>query len=154
MDIILHPIGFVRSPRTDRSDDYWGSVESRIEIDERFPTDALLGLEEFSHLEVIFQFHGVDPNDVVTGARHPRDNPTWPRVGIFAQRGSRRPNRLGLSRCALLGVKGRVVHVRGLDAVDGSPVLDLKPYLMAFNINEKTREPAWVDEFMRHYYID
>lgn len=154
MTIDLAPIGTVRSPRNDRRDDFWGSVESTIEIDERFPLDALLGLDAFSHLEVVFFFHGIREDEIETSARHPRGNPAWPRVGIFAQRGSKRPNRLGISRCALVGIEGRTLRVKGLDAIDGTPVLDIKPYMRAFTPPGDTREPAWVAELMKEYYAE
>ena len=86
------------------------------------------------------------------GARHPRGNPDWPRVGIFAQRGKDRPNRLGVSRCELLAVDGTAVRVRGLDAVDGTPVLDLKPWMAEFGPRGDMRQPAWASELMRGYW--
>ena len=75
-----------------------------------------------------------------------------PAVGIFAQRARNRPNRLGVSVCELVGVDGRNVHVRGLDAIDGTPVLDLKPVLTAMRPPGEVTEPAWVDEIMQHYW--
>jgi tRNA-Thr(GGU) m(6)t(6)A37 methyltransferase TsaA len=149
----LVPIGRVHSARSDLSDDYWGDVTSVIRLDgQRFTPEALLGLDAFSHLEVVFHFHRVAPEKVHTGARHPRGNPEWPRAGIFAQRAKNRPNRIGVSRCRLLKVDGLDVHVRGLDAVDGTPVLDIKPYLTQFGPREDVVQPAWVDDLMRDYY--
>ncbi|MDT0347467.1 TrmO family methyltransferase domain-containing protein [Streptomyces litchfieldiae] len=92
------------------------------------------------------------PGRVHTGARHPRGNADWPLVGIFAQRGKDRPNRLGVSRCWLLGVEGLDVRVRGLDAVHGTPVLDLKPYMAEFGPQGEVRQPDWATELMRAYY--
>ncbi|MGV9452935.1 SAM-dependent methyltransferase [Streptomyces sp. NPDC003635] len=149
----LVPIGRVHTDRADLSDDYWGDVTSVIRLDaQRFTPEALLGLDAFSHLEVVFHFHRVAPERIHTGARHPRGNPDWPRAGIFAQRAKNRPNRIGVSRCKLLKVDGLGVHVRGLDAVDGTPVLDLKPHLTQFGPREAVVQPAWVDELMRDYY--
>jgi tRNA (adenine37-N6)-methyltransferase len=111
------------------------------------------GLEAFSHLVVVFQFHLVDPASVQSGARHPRGNPDWPEVGMFAQRAKMRPNRLGVSTCALLGVEGLDLQVCGLDAVDGSPVLDVKPFMREFEPPDSAvRQPAWATELMRGYY--
>lgn len=147
------PIGFVHSERRELTDDDWGEVRSVIRLDAgRFTPEALLGLDTFSHAEVVFRFHRVPPHKVQTGARHPRGNPDWPLTGIFAQRGKNRPNRLGVSRCRLLKVDGLDVHVTGLDAVDGTPVLDLKPWLREFGPREEAVQPAWADEVMRHYY--
>jgi tRNA (Thr-GGU) A37 N-methylase len=96
--------------------------------------------------------HQVDPAKVETGARHPRERKDWPLVGIFAQRGKARPNRIGVSRCRLLGVDGLDVHVEGLDAIDGTPVLDVKPWMDEFAPRGRTRQPDWSRELMRDYY--
>lgn len=148
------PIAVVHSPRTDRLDDHWGSIDSTIELDERFSPQALDGIEAFSHIEVVFVFHGIREDDIETTSRRPRNNPSWPEVGIFAQRGARRPNRIGVSRCSLLGRNGRTLHVRGLDAIDGTPVVDIKPYIREFGVDGKTRQPQWADEIMRDYYAE
>ncbi len=148
----LSPIGTVRGGRTEPVDDDWGPVEATIELDARFPPDALAGLDGFSHLDVVYVFHLVDPAEVTTGARHPRGRTDWPKVGIFAQRAKTRPNRIGVCTCELLGVDGLRVRVRGLDAIDGTPVLDLKPYLEEFAPRGPVREPAWVRELMAGYW--
>ncbi len=151
--IPLRSIAHVRGGRSEVEDDAWASVESRIELDTtRFGPDALKGLEAFSHLVVIFHFHRADDCRTVTGARHPRNNPAWPEVGIFAQRGKDRPNHLGLSTCEILRVEGTTIHVRGLDAVDGTPVLDLKPVMKGFEPRGEIREPAWATELMSGYW--
>ncbi|HVA06590.1 MAG TPA: SAM-dependent methyltransferase [Acidimicrobiales bacterium] len=150
--IPLEPIGVVVGGRSEPKDDDWGAVDAVIRLDdERFGSDSLAGLEEFSHLCVVFQFHLVVESDVVLGARHPRGNPDWPRVGMFAQRAKMRPNRLGVSNCRLLAVDGMDLHVRGLDAVDGTPVLDVKPFMKEFE-PVGTHQPAWATELMRGYY--
>lgn len=91
-------------------------------------------------------------SEVVPGSRHPRGNPNWPRVGIFAQRGKDRPNRLGVTVCRLLAIEGTVLKVKGLDAIDGTPVLDIKPYMQGFAPREAVREPSWAAELMRDYW--
>jgi tRNA-Thr(GGU) m(6)t(6)A37 methyltransferase TsaA len=121
-------IGHVASSRREPVDDDWGVVESTIELESPFDASALRGLAEFSHIEVVYVFHLVDPASITSGARCPRDNTDWPVVGIFAQRAKARPNRLGVSICELLGSDGTTLRVRGLDAVDGTPVLDIKPW--------------------------
>ncbi|MHB9854594.1 SAM-dependent methyltransferase [Streptomyces krungchingensis] len=149
----LVPIAHVRNERRELVDDHWGKVTSVIRLDaERFTADALLSLDSFSHLEVVFHFHRVPPAKVQEGARHPRNNPQWPLAGIFAQRGKNRPNRIGVSRCRLVKTDGLDLHVVGLDAVDGTPVLDIKPYLRQFGPREEVVQPEWVDELMRDYY--
>jgi tRNA-Thr(GGU) m(6)t(6)A37 methyltransferase TsaA len=148
----MTPIGRVRTHRSTTRDDFWGDVTSTIEIDARFPLEALAGLADFSHLEVVYRFHAVPLDRVETGARHPRGRADWPLVGIFAQRGKMRPNRIGVSRCNLLGVEGRVLTVQRLDAIDGTPVLDIKPYMREFGPIGEVRQPAWATELMREYY--
>ncbi len=136
-----------------RSDDDWGSVESVIGVDgDRFGPDALAGLDAFSHVDVIFLFDRFDESDVTLGARHPRGNEAWPRVGIFAQRASSRPNRLGLTTCEVLGVDGLELRVRGLDAIHGTPVLDIKPHMREFQPRTAVIQPPWVSELMAHYW--
>ncbi|MFI1564788.1 SAM-dependent methyltransferase [Streptomyces sp. NPDC020490] len=147
------PVAHVHSERRELTDDHWGDVPAVIRLDERrFTPEALLSLDSFSHLEVVFHFHRVPPEKVQTSARHPRNNPDWPLAGIFAQRGKNRPNRIGVSRCRLVKVDGLDVHVVGLDAVDGTPVLDIKPYLRQFGPREEVVQPEWVDDLMRDYY--
>jgi tRNA (adenine37-N6)-methyltransferase len=152
--IEMEPIGWVRSPRAEARDDYWGAVTSTIELDDRFAAEALAGLADFSHIEVVYQFHGVLPERVETSARHPRNRPDWPLVGIFAQRGKARPNRIGLSRCNLVRVEGRVVTVQRLDAIDGTPVLDIKPYMVEFGPIGPVTQPSWATELMKNYFDD
>lgn len=150
---MLVPIGRVVGGRDEVRDDDWGAERAAIVLDgARFGDDALLGLDAFSHLEVVYLFDRADPAGVETGARHPRGNPDWPRVGIFAQRAKDRPNRLGVSRCRLLGVDGLRVAVAGLDAVDGTPVLDIKPYMNEFAPQEPAHQPAWASELMAGYW--
>ncbi|MBY8881208.1 SAM-dependent methyltransferase [Actinacidiphila acidipaludis] len=152
-DVVLRPVARVVGGRADVVDDDWGPVLAVIRLDgERFAPEALFGLEEFSHLEVVFHFDRVTPEKVESGARHPRGNTDWPLVGIFAQRGKNRPNRLGVSRCRLVKVDGLDLHVAGLDAVDGTPVLDIKPYMAEFGPIGEVRQPAWSTEIMRAYY--
>jgi tRNA (adenine37-N6)-methyltransferase len=152
-DYTLTPIGTVVGGRADAVDDDWAAERAVIRLDAgRYTPEALAGLADFSHLEVVFLFHLVDAANVQTAARHPRNNRDWPLVGIFAQRGKNRPNRLGVSRCAIEKVEGLDVHVSGLDAIDGTPVLDIKPYMAEFAPAGETRQPEWATELMRHYY--
>ncbi|MEU3748403.1 MULTISPECIES: SAM-dependent methyltransferase [Streptomyces] len=151
--VVSYPVGHVVGGRQEVRDDEWGDVESVVRLDaEAFGPEALAGLDAFSHLEVVYHFDRVQPEAVQTGARHPRGNTEWPLVGIFAQRGKNRPNRLGVSRCRLIRTDGLDLHVQGLDAVDGTPVLDIKPYMAEFGPQGATTQPEWADEIMRHYY--
>ena len=144
------PVAFVHSTRTEPVDDGWDLVTSTIELTEGYGPEALLGLDGFSHLEVVYHLHLAD--EPVTLARHPRGNPDWPLTGIFAQRAKDRPNRLGVSTCELLAVSGTTLTVRGLDAIDGTPVLDVKPVMRGFLPRGDIREPQWARALMADYW--
>ncbi len=152
MSFVVEPIGFLDGGRPDTEDDNWGLVEATIVIDDRFDTDVLAGIDEFSHLDVVFLFHRVDEGAIHLKARHPRGRSDWPAVGIFAQRAKARPNRLGVTTCELVDVDGRNVRVRGLDAIDGTPVLDIKPCMTEFLPRTPVKQPAWSRELMQGYW--
>lgn len=147
------PIGHVVGGRLEPEKDHWGDVEARIVVrDDLFGPDALAGLDQLSHVEIVFHFHRHADEPVERGARHPRNRADWPQVGIFAQRGRMRVNRIGVSICELIGVDGMALHVRGLDAVDGTPVLDIKPWWTGYATRGEVREPDWAREIMRNYW--
>jgi len=149
----LIPIGVVRSPVKSAVDDVWGGVTSTIELDASvLGLDAAAGLDQFSHIDVVFHFHLVPADDVETGARHPRNRADWPLAGILAQRAKRRINRLGVSTCRLIGVDGLRLTVLDLDAIDGTPVIDVKPYMTEFGPKGEVRQPAWSRELMSAYF--
>ena len=152
--ITLQPIGIVRNSRQDAVDDYWGGIISEITLTEPLGAESLEGIEEFSHAEIIFYFHQMDDSKIVTGARHPRNNSQWPKVGILAQRGRNRPNRLGLSVVKVIKRQGNKLYVEGLDAIDGTPVLDIKPVMKEFLPREKIEQPEWSVELMKDYWAD
>ncbi len=150
--IRISPIAYVRNLRREVEDDFWGGVVSEIVMDPAFGEASIRGLEEFSHADVTFHFNAVPDEKIVTGARHPRGNRKWPEVGIFAQRAKNRPNRLGLATVRILGRDGPVLRVRDLDAIDGTPVVDIKPVLREFLPMGGVTEPAWATELMRDYW--
>jgi tRNA-Thr(GGU) m(6)t(6)A37 methyltransferase TsaA len=153
MKITLQPIGFVNQGRSEPIDDNWDAEISRIRLDgEQIGADAVLGLDQFSHIEVVYWFHHESAEAVHTGARRPRGNPDWPAVGILAQRAKNRPNRLGVTTCRLLKVDGLELTVSGLDAIEGSPILDIKPYMSGFAPRGEVREPAWAKALMQGYW--
>lgn len=146
------PIGYVRTGRTEVRDDFWGGTTSVIELVDGFEEDSLFGIEEYSHVEILFVMDRVPSEKIVSGARHPRNNPSWPKVGIFAQRAKNRPNRIGSTVVSLVGRKGRRLYVTELDAIAGTPVLDIKPVLREFLPRTQVRQPQWATELMKEYW--
>ncbi len=151
--ITVVPIGVVRSPITEPIDDVWGGFVSRIELDSaQFSPECLAGLSEYSHVEILFHFDRIAPEEIIYGARHPRNRTDWPKVGVFAQRAKKRPNRIGATVCRLVSVNGLTLEVEGLDAIEGTPVLDIKPYMPEFGPKGQVRQPAWSKELMIGYW--
>jgi tRNA (adenine37-N6)-methyltransferase len=147
----VRAIGWVRGGRAVPEDDDWDAVRSRVEFDPAvLDDDATDGLAEFSHVEVVFL--QVDEETVCTGSRHPRGRTDWPRVGILAQRAKDRPNRLGTTVCRVLEVGPRFIEIAALDAIDGTPVLDVKPFMAGFGPRGQVREPQWATELMEGYW--
>ncbi|MCX6315837.1 MAG: SAM-dependent methyltransferase [Bacteroidetes bacterium] len=151
MDITLQPLAFVTNNRKDITDDYWGRVISEIQLADHIPTAALEGIEAFSHLEIIFHFNQAEKKDMVFSG-HPRGNPAWPVTGIFAMRKKDRPNALGLTVVELIKREGNKLWVRNLDAIDGTPVLDIKPVMKEFLPAGEIRQPDWSSELMQQYW--
>ncbi len=144
--VALTPIGVVRSPVRRPRPYGWERVEARIVLRPDL-APALLGLEGFSHIYVLFFMHQVPPKE--RGSRlqlHPQGREDLPLQGVLATRSQLRPNPIGLTVCPLLRVRGNVVWVRGLDAVDGTPVLDIKPYLPPYDAVPQAAMPPWVWE--------
>jgi tRNA (adenine37-N6)-methyltransferase len=149
----LTAIGQVLGGRVVVEDDDWGTVCSRIELDPSILSDtATRGLEAFSHVDVVFVFDRVDESSVCRGDRHPRGRPDWPSVGILAQRAKDRPNRIGVTTCELVDCGPGWLDVRGLDAVDGTPILDVKPFFREFGPRGEVVQPAWATELMLGYW--
>jgi len=146
------PIGTVRAPVTEMSLGNWAAVDSEIHLDPRY-AGGLAGLEEYSHAIVVFlldQVSGFDPAKQLL--RKPRGKEHLRAVGVFAQRTKYRPNPIGVTAVKLRGVSGNVVKVTGLDALDGTPVLDLKPYIPEFDRVAEPATPGWVKDFMEGYF--
>ena len=151
MEFNLQPIATVKNSRTSPSDDFWEEVISEIELADHIPTEAFDGISEFSHLEIIYYFDKVEPKDIVFSGR-PRGNPDYPLVGIFGQRKKDRPNAIGLCTVELLENNGRTIKVKYLDAIDGTPVLDIKPVFKEFQVKGEIRQPDWVVDLMKNYW--
>lgn len=150
--ITLNLIGVAYNDRKEVEDDYWGEVTSKIVLDDSLPEEAFNEIESFSHLEIIFYFHQVQKNKIVTGARHPRNDTSLPKVGIFAQRGKNRPNQLGLTTVKVIERKGRELFVSGLDCINETPILDIKPVMQEFLPKDPISQPEWTHEIMKNYW--
>jgi tRNA-Thr(GGU) m(6)t(6)A37 methyltransferase TsaA len=143
--IILKPIGFVRSEvkeavSPDSCD--WSKIVSEIVIDGSL-TEALDGVEEFSHIVVLYWMHRVVSGKVPLKV-HPRGNKKLPLTGLFATRAPNRPNRIGETTVRLLRRQGNMLRVEGLDALDGTPVIDIKPYIPGYDSASNIKVPQWL----------
>jgi len=147
----FRPIGFVESPVKEAVDENWGSVVSRIRLIKPWER-GLKGLGEFSHLLIVFHMHQATHDPKTDLVRRPRGQADMPAVGIFSQRAKHRPNPIGITAVRLLGIKGATLVVQGLDAIDGSPVLDLKPYVPEFDRVAGAKIPNWMKKLMKGYF--
>jgi tRNA-Thr(GGU) m(6)t(6)A37 methyltransferase TsaA len=148
----VEPIGYVKSERKDAIDDDWDSVSAFVELDSSLSEECLKGLDAFSHAEILYLFHKADPRKIVIGTEHPRENPDFPSVGIFAQRKKERPNLIGATICEIVKIEGRRLYLKRLDAIDGTPVLDIKPVYREFMPTVEVKQPAWVSQMMKDYW--
>jgi tRNA (adenine37-N6)-methyltransferase len=150
--ITLTPIAHIHNVRRSLDDDHWGNIVSEIRLDESLPQESLDGIETFSHAEIVFYFDQVADEENIPMSRIPRGNKDWPKVGIFAQRNKDRSNHLGLTIVSIVKREGRSLFVRGLDAVEGTPVLDIKPVFAEFLPRETILQPEWSHELMKNYW--
>jgi tRNA (Thr-GGU) A37 N-methylase len=151
MEFTLATIAEIVGGRRDPAEtDHWGGVTASIVVDERFGDDCLTGLSDFSHVEVVYVFDRATERPDYRGLWPARGRADMPGVGVFCGRAPRRPNRIGVTMCAILAVSGRELRVRGLDAVDGTPVLDLKPVMREL-LPADVHQPQWVSTLMRDY---
>ncbi len=145
------PIGFIKSPVKEQTDEGWGKVVSEIHIDPKWAI-GLAGLEQFSHVIVLFYMHESTFTAESDLVRRPQGRDDMPMLGIFAQRAKHRPNPIGITAVPLLSVRDNVLTIKGLDAIDGTPVLDIKPYFPAYDLMERAEVPEWVDRLMVKYF--
>ncbi len=139
--LALKPIGVVRSDVKESVHGGWADVVSKLEIGDEF-AGGLTGLEDYSHVTVVYW---MDQVDSCTITHVPQGRTDVPEVGIFACRCPTRPNPIAISTAELVKIDGRVLTVRGLDALDGTPVIDVKPYTPQYDLREKAKTPDWVN---------
>ncbi len=148
--IVLTPIGTVKNSVTNRKDSSWGDDVSLIILDEQY-AGGLEGLEEFSHAVILFHLDKAKYEKERHLQRRPQNRDDMPLTGIFSQRGKDRPNRIGMTSVEIVSVEEGTLAVKGLDAIDGTPVLDIKPYYPAYDKKDAT-VPEWVYRLMAHYF--
>ncbi len=151
MDYSVRAIAYIRNDRSEALDDNWDDVLSTVELATDVPSEALRGLEEFSHVELIFFADWAEDVPPAPWHRRPRSNPNWPDVGVFAQRNKDRPNRLLLTTLPIESLAERSFTVRGLDGIDGTPVLDIKPVFQWSVPRGTLATPSWSDELGETY---
>lgn len=149
--IILKPIGRAISPVTETVDENWGGVVSKVVLLPEY-AGGLDGLDGFSHALVVTYLDKTKFEQARHLRRRPRDLDTMPIVGIFSQRAKDRPNPIGITAVRIIRVGDDFLEVQGLDAVNGTPVLDIKPYYPAYDRINNCQTPGWVDELMKGYF--
>lgn len=146
----MRPVAFVSNDVREKKDAFWGGDVSRITLAEGLG-GAFDGLADFSHAVVLYH---LDRAEFVPGKhtrRRPQNRDDMPLVGIFSQRGKDRPNRIGMTAVKVLSVEGNTLTVQGLDALDGTAVLDVKPYYPAYDRRDAD-VPEWVSRLMERYF--
>jgi len=139
----LTPIGVVKNSINEPGTDDRQTAVCEIVVNEDMK-EALSRIEEFSHIIVLYWMHKVSPSRCLVLRVHPRGRQDLPVVGVLATRSPARPNPIGVSTVKLLERRDNVLKVMGLDAVDGTPVLDIKPYIPGYDSPAKAKTPGWV----------
>lgn len=150
-EIKLIPIGFVSSPVTEQTDENWGKITSRILLQTEY-IGALSGLEDFSHAIIITYLHQAKYEKEKHLQRRPRGLESMPKVGIFSQRAKDRPNPIGVTAVKIINVGDGYIEVQGLDAINHTPVLDIKPYYPRYDKIDSPKVPEWVNKLMKRYF--
>ena len=140
--ISLTPIGVVRNGEHDAGRQDWTRVRSHIELEPDL-APALDGLDGFSHVIVVGWLDRIPPELRARRRAHPGGDERLPLLGALALRGGARPNPLAVTVCRLRAVRGASVEVEGLDLIDGTPVLDIKPYIAVYDSEPDATLPDW-----------
>lgn len=148
--IILQPIGHVSNSVTEKKNLFWGEDVSTILLNEEYRS-GLNGLEAFSHAIILCYLDKAGFIREKHLQRRPQGREDMPVVGIFSQRTKDRPNTIGVTAVEILAVDETSLTVKGLDAINGTPVLDIKPYFPVFDRRDATT-PDWVNILMEHYF--
>ena len=146
----IKPIGYVHNAVAQKKHVAWGEDVSVIMLEEAY-AGGLQGREDFSHVIVLFYLDKAKYEKEKHLQRRPQNRQDMPVVGIFAQRTKDRPNTIGVTAVEIVSVEERCLTVKGLDAIDGTPVLDLKPYYPVYD-RKDAAVPEWVERLMEHYF--
>lgn len=149
-DVIMEPIGYVKNDVKNKKDVSWGNDVSTIILNEEY-RGGLKGLEEFSHVTIIYYLDKAKFDRDNHLQRRPQNRDDMPLVGIFSQRAKDRPNQIGMTSVQIVAVSDNELTVKGLDAIDGTPVLDIKPYYPVYD-QKAAKVPEWVQRLMEHYF--
>ena len=146
----MQPIGYVHNNVESKKDVFGGEDVSIIELNEEYYT-GISGLKDFSHATIIYYLDKAVYDREKHLQRRPQNRDDMSLVGMFAQRGKDRPNQIGMTSVKIVEVTEKTLTVKGLDAIDGTAVLDIKPYYLVYDKKEAT-VPEWVDRLMEHYF--
>lgn len=149
-EIVMKPIGYVHNNVENKKDVSWGQDVSTIHLEEEYYS-GLEGLSDFSHAIIIYHLDKAVYDKEKHLQRRPQNREDMPLVGIFSQRGKDRPNRIGMTSVQIVNVEDTQLTVKGLDAIDGTAVLDIKPYYPVYDKKDAI-VPEWVDRLMEHYF--
>lgn len=147
----LEPIGVIKSPVDDGVDNNWGEVIAEVEVNVEY-APGLQGLDQFSHVIIVFFMHDFKFQSETDLVRRPRGRSDMPLLGCLAQRAKHRPNPIAVSVVELISVENNILKVKGLDAINNTPVLDIKPYFPVFDKRDNATTPEWVDRLMQGYF--
>ncbi len=146
----MKPIGYIENNVKDRKDVAWGEDISTIRLSEEYH-GGLKGLGDFSHAIIVYYLDKANYDKDLHLQRRPQNREDMPLVGIFSQRGKDRPNKIGMTSVQIVEVDEASITVKGLDAISGTPVLDIKPYYPAYD-RKDAKVPEWVKRLMEHYF--
>lgn len=149
-NIVMKPIGYVKNNVENRKDVSWGEDVSAIVLNEEYH-GGLKGLEEFTHVTIIYYLDKAKFDREKHLQRRPQNRDDMPLVGIFSQRGKDRPNQIGMTSVQIISVSENCLTVKGLDVIDGTPILDIKPYYPVYD-QKNAKVPEWVERLMEHYF--
>src|ERR1035437_8796870 len=147
----IEPIGYVNTNVKLQIDKHWGEIQSQIILNKDLE-NGLIGLSSFSHIIVVYHLNEAEYIKEKNLIRRPQGREDMPMIGIFAQRAKDRPNPIGITAVKLLCITDNIITVEGLDAINNTPVLDIKPYYPKYDLKNEVIVPNWVNVLMKDYF--